>query len=434
MPHPLDTVTSPMPSAPSSTLLLVDDDRLARFSTAVALRSRGFVVDECDGGAAALTRLEAHQPDVMLVDAMMPGIDGFELTQRIRAMPFCADLPILMLTALDDDETIARAFDAGATDFLTKSLRWSLLEARLRFLLRGSAARREAIAGQAKLLRAQRIARLGSFAWDLRMRRFVESHGCASVVGVDDPIERVPFPELLAMIHADERNLIVSRAADSIRRGLPLKLEFRIRPVAGPVRVLRVVGEVERGDDGEPSLVHGVIQDVTERRMAEEKIRQLANYDALTGLPNRRAFLARCERVIAAAGDMRQIATLTIDVDRFKHVNDTLGHAAGDDLLTEVSRRLRAVLRDCGEMLQPPDATPGAGLDVNGESASEAEWPMLARLGADEFAMLLPRLGSEPVACRVAQRVVEALREPMETGRVTIRKYVSVDTVALAAE
>ena len=418
MPQRQDIDSTSSPAVAPAALLLVDDDRLARFSTAVALRARGFSVDECDGAAAALARLESVQPDVMLVDAMMPGIDGFELTRRVRAMPYCTDLPILMLTALDDDETIARAFDAGATDFLTKSLRWSLLEARLRFLLRGSAARREAISGQVKLLRAQRIARLGSFAWDLRARCFVEAHGCASVLGIDVPMERVPFPELLCMIHPDERGLVVSRADDAIRRGLPLKLEFRIRPVAGPMRVLRVVGEVERGEDGEPSMVHGVVQDVTERRLAEEKIRQLANYDPLTGLPNRRAFMARCERVIAAAGQAGPVAALTIDVDRFKHVNDTLGHAAGDDLLTEVSRRLRAVLRECADLFQP-----SGPLD---EPAREAASPMLARLGADEFAMLLPALQSESVACRVAQRVVDALREPMHMAGEQVYPTVSI--------
>src|SRR5512139_2781174 len=125
-------------SAPRADLvLLVVDDPVARLLTALALAERNWRVIEADGGAAALELFADNQPDVVVLDALMPEVDGFITCERLRRLTGGEHVPILMLTGLDDETSIARAYEAGATDFFGKSTRqWTLLSERLRYMRR----------------------------------------------------------------------------------------------------------------------------------------------------------------------------------------------------------------------------------------------------------------------------------------------------------
>jgi len=116
-------------------------------------------------GDRALALLTERPTDAVVLDAMMPGRDGFETCRALRALPGHEHVPVLMLTGLDDNASITRAFEAGATDFFVKSHQWSLLAGRLHYLLRASQTRMELERSKAKLARAQDLARMGSFDW-----------------------------------------------------------------------------------------------------------------------------------------------------------------------------------------------------------------------------------------------------------------------------
>jgi PleD family two-component response regulator len=146
-------------------VLLVDDDELTLLLTAQSLRERGFDVFEARSGELALTMLAHWTPDLVVLDALMPGVDGFATCQALRRLAGFENVPVLMLTGLDDEASIARAYQAGATDFFVKSSQWSLLSGRLRHLLRASRTRLELERSKSKLARAQDLARMGSFDW-----------------------------------------------------------------------------------------------------------------------------------------------------------------------------------------------------------------------------------------------------------------------------
>lgn len=132
---------SPLAATPAEDrprVLLVDDDEVNLMLTSAALRERGFEVAEVSSGAEALGRLDDVAPDMVVLDALMPDMDGFATCQALRARPGYGLLPVLMLTGLDDDASIDRAYRAGATDFFVKSTQWSLLAGRLRYMLRAS--------------------------------------------------------------------------------------------------------------------------------------------------------------------------------------------------------------------------------------------------------------------------------------------------------
>jgi predicted signal transduction protein with EAL and GGDEF domain/CheY-like chemotaxis protein len=393
-------------------LLLVDDDEVSLMLIAVALRERGFDVTEASSGDRALQLLSERQPDAMVLDAMMPGRDGFEVCRTLRATPGYEHLPVLMLTGLDDNASITRAFEAGATDFFVKSHQWSLLAGRLHYLLRAAQTRQELERSKAKLARAQDLARMGSFDWRRSVGgasgTFVLSPEGLRVFGMP-PHGALSLRELMRMVPDADRHGLARILRDVLRASAVLATDVPVTVVDGRARIVHVEAEPEFDEAGHCIGYTGIVQDVTDRRAAEDRIRHLANFDALSGLPNRRQLMWRAERALdAARRGGHQVALLMIDIDRFKVINDTLGHTAGDDLLVEVARRLRACVRHSDQVME-------GTLESQG-SRSHRSLEAVGRLGGDEFVALLPEVSAEADAERVAQRMLDATREPIFVG------------------
>ncbi len=398
-----------LPSQPE--VLLVDDDEVNLMLTALALRERGFRLVEASSGERALQLLREHTPDLIVLDAMMPGLDGFDTCRAIRRTSGLERVPVLMLTGLEDDASITRAYQAGATDFFVKATQWSLLAGRLRYMLRASRDRIELERSRAKLARAQDLARMGSFDWRSSERAEREGGGllllpeALRVFGFG-PNERVGLRTLLRMVPQDDRRAFLRRLHDAMGNASVLATDVPLVLLDGRQRIVHVEAEPEFNEHGDCIGYTGIVQDVTDRRTAEDQIKQLANFDPLTGLPNRRQLIWRAERALEQARRLQhQFALLLIDLDRFKIINDTLGHGAGDELLVEVARRLRACVRHSDQVVE--GALEAAG--VRSHRTLEA----VGRLGGDEFVALLPEVGSDGDAERVANRVLEALREPI---------------------
>ena len=404
-------MTTPLPFADDSLpaqpeVLLVDDDEVNLLLTALALRERGFRLIEAGSGEQALQLLRVHTPDIIVLDAMMPGgLDGFDTCRAVRRLPGYENVPVLMLTGLDDDASITRAYQAGATDFFVKATQWSLLAGRLHYLLRASRTRIELERSKSKLARAQDLARMGSFDWLRADGGLLMSPEALRVFGFG-PLEPVSLRVLLRMVPQDDRRVLLRQLHEALRHTSVVTADVPIVLLDGRQRIIHAEAEPEFNEHGQGAGYSGIVQDVTDRRQAEDKIRQLANFDALTGLPNRRQLIWRAERALEQARRMQhQFALLLIDLDRFKIINDTLGHGAGDELLVEVGRRLRACVRHSDQVME------GALEAVGARSHRSLE--AVGRLGGDEFVALLPEVSDDHDAERVAQRVLDALREPL---------------------
>ena len=408
LPHAFDTDDSP--ERPK--VLLVDDDEVNLMLTAVALRERGFEITEADSGERALALLTDWTPDIIVLDAMMPGLDGFDTCRELRTFAGFENMPVLMLTGLDDDASITRAYQAGATDFFVKSPQWSLLAGRLRYLLRSARTRQELERSKTKLARAQDLARMGSFDW----RRPSGGSPGGLVLAPEGlrvfgflPQEKVSLRRLLRMVPAPERRGMARVLHEVLTYASVLAIDVPVTLLDGRQRIVHVEAEPEFNEHGHSVGYTGIVQDVTDRRVAEDRIRHLANFDALTGLPNRRQLIWRTERALDHARRLgHQAALLLIDLDRFKVINDTLGHASGDELLVEVARRLRGCVRHSDQVME------GALESVGSRSHRTLE--AVGRLGGDEFVALLPEVTDDSDAERVSQRILDAMREPIFVG------------------
>ena len=386
-------------------VLLVDDDEVNLLLTALALRDRGFTIVEAGSGEQALKLLRERTPDVIVLDAIMPGLDGFATCRAVRRLPGFENMPVLMLTGLDDDASITRAYQAGATDFFVKATQWGLLAGRLQYLLRASRTRIELERSKSKLARAQDLARMGSFDWRRAGGGLMMSPEALRVFGFG-PQDPVSLRLMLRMVPQDDRRELLRKLHEALRQVSVVDYDVPIVLLDGRQRIIHAEAEPEFNEHGQSAGYSGIVQDVTDRRQAEDKILQLANFDSLTGLPNRRQLIWRAERALEQARRMQhQFALLLIDLDRFKIINDTLGHGAGDELLVEVGRRLRACVRHSDQVMDGALEAVGA----RSHRALEA----VGRLGGDEFVALLPEITDDADAETVAQRVLEALRQPI---------------------
>ena len=409
---PADALADNTAQGRAPRVLLVDDDEINLMLTAIALRERGFEIVEAGSGEQALSRLAQLTPDIVVLDALMPGLDGFQTCAALRAMPAFENVPVLMLTGLDDEASITRAYQAGATDFVVKSTHWSLLAGRLRYLLRASRLRLELERSKARLARAQDLARMGSFDW--RRGPDVEDAGLRlsteglRVLGLP-PGERPGLLALLRMVPLETRRSFARLLRGVLAHSSVLATDLPVTLPDGRQRIIHVEAEPEYNEHGQSVGYSGIVQDVTDRRAAEDHIRRLANFDPLTGLPNRHQLIWRTERALQHARRMgHSVALLLIDLDRFKNINDTLGHTAGDELLIEVARRLRGCVRHSDQVLEGAVEAVGP--------AWHRKLEAVGRLGGDEFVGLLPEVGDERDAARVAQRMLDVMREPIFVG------------------
>ena len=377
-------------------VLCVDDDATARMLTRLAIAAAGFDVAEAANGREAIEVFEKSRPDLVLLDVHMDDVDGFEVCAAIRGSAHGREVPVVMLTGDDDADTIRRAWDVGATDFEGKDVPAGILSQRVRFMLRSKSVLDDLHDSERRLADAQRLARIGNWEWEHESGRHTWSPMMFELFGADRAAR--PTHELfLELIQPVDRERIRALLSGATRQHIMPVDDFRAVGPDGEEVVLQIRARAVCSASGEPIGVAGTLQDITEIRRAENRIRQLAYYDAVTGLPNRRLFIERLEAALADARRRRaHLAVIFLDLDNFKTVNDTLGHAAGDDLLKTVADRLRATTR-------ATDAV------VRIESGDDAP---IGRLGGDEFVVLLSDVRRDVDAGVVAGRLIRTLKEP----------------------
>ena len=389
-------------------VLVVDDDEAARLLIEISLTDEGLQVQQAADAEQALAAFAARRPDIVLLDVNMPGMDGYECCRELRRRPRGADLPVLMLTGHEDLQSIQRAYEAGATDFLSKSNNWGLLAHRVRYMLRASRAFVNLTESRQRLASAQRIARMGNWEWRADVRRFAFSEETLDVLqlrgaGLDGTGESA-----IRLLHPEDREQVVDAVRQAVASGQPLCLDFRIVPPNAAERWVQLQAEMVRdAGDGELGWA-GTVQDVTERYLAQDRIRYLAYYDSLTKLPNRTLFCEQLARaVLRAPRASDRLAVMFLDLDNFKRINDTLGHSVGDQILASVAERIKSCLRQ-------GDTTGRNHEERLVDADNQAR--LVGRHGGDEFTLFLADLRQDSDAALIARRLLTSLAQPFVVG------------------
>ncbi len=380
-------------------ILVVDDDAGQRLLAGASLLQGGFSVVEAGDGEQALRVFQHEQPDAVLLDVVMPGLDGFAVCEALRRLPGGRYLPIVMVTGLDDVKSIERAYQVGATDFITKPINYTLLGHRVRYLLRASAAMRDLRESERRLATAQRIARLGHWDWRLDQDVLHLSEEVCRIVGLDPARPETPLQALLDRVPEQDRSRVRAWFAEIREQGQSVGINHWILNAAGDRCHVRQQVEAVFDESQRIARLYGTLQDITELQRAEERIRQLAFIDSLTRLPNRELFKDRLSAALRLAKRHgRRVGLLFLDLDNFKRINDTLGHSVGDLLLQATAERLKLSLRTSDTIAR-----------VEADDRDET----IARLGGDEFTLLLPEVRRSEDVAVVAERIQANLSQPL---------------------
>lgn len=401
-------------STGGAVVLIADDDGAMRVLLRETLEQAGFNVKEADNGASAVDMFAKVRPEIVLLDVDMPQLDGFSACAELRKLPDGRNVPVVMVTGLDDLDSIRRAYEAGATDFITKPINWTILGHRVRYMLRAGRAFADLKKSESRLANAQRIAKLGNWEWDLEKTTLRCSEETYRIFGLHPPVMGSTLEALFTTIHPADRDMTKAALDRALRRGKPFNIDHRVIVPDGTERSVHQQAEITFDNDSKPVYMTGTVQDVTDRRRAEEQIHALAYYDTLTELPNRVMFKDHLSKALARARRRNTlVATLILDLDRFKRINDTLGHSVGDQLLREVARRLVQTVRK---------------EDLVARSPNEDQSANIARLGGDEFAIMLTDLESVQAAAKVARRTIEAMSAPipLETQEVFVTASIGI--------
>ena len=378
-------------------VLLVDDDSNFRVTTREALIAAGFEVDEADSGEEALVRVMKQSPDLILLDACIGEMDGFEVCRRLRKAREFHTLPILMVTGLEDIETINQAFHSGASGFITKPVNYNILNHRIRFQLRAAKNIKALHESQEQLASAQRMAALGYWRWDAKLDELVISRQLAEMLKSSQVACCKNLGDYLERVHPQDRDFVRNNIM-SVVDGAPLTpIDYRLLTETDSSVIVHQ--ELDHAPDTH-SVVLGTVQDITQQKVSEKRIRQLAYSDELTGLASRASFHNQLEDALKAAHHRKEcFALLFLDLDGFKDVNDSLGHDVGDHLLKVVAQRLQKIVRDTD---------------------------FVARLSGDEFCILVDNVNDQYTASDVADRCLYETNQPVDLGMQHIRPRCSI--------
>jgi predicted signal transduction protein with EAL and GGDEF domain/CheY-like chemotaxis protein len=391
------------PDALLPVVLLIDDDQTLHLWANRNLPEAGFKLISCLNGDDGIAAFIENSPNIVMIDIEMPFMDGFETCAKIRSLPNGKNTPVVMMTVTEDSERIALAYSSGATDFVRKPINWEILAHRLHYMVKASNNLHKLAQSELRLSKAKKMARLGDWEWQVNNDILHWSDEIYSMVELNKHEFTPDTHNFNDFIHTADMPYVGQHLREVIKTKEAANIEFRIITSRKQERFVSQQIEAVENHKSQLTGLIGTVQDITERKDQENKIRHLAYYDEVTQLPNRVFFIKFLTKTIELAHrNSRNFAILFLDLDGFKGINDTYGHQAGDLLLKEISRRLTEGLR-CSDLASRYFDHFDHNVDV-------------ARLGGDEFIILLNDLARPEDAATVAERIQRWIAEPVMLG------------------
>lgn len=423
-------------------ILVVDDQPENLHLLADALGNQGYEVKGVVNGKMALMVANTVIPDLILLDVVMPDLNGYQVCQQLKANEVTQNIPIIFLSASNNSVDRVKALSAGGVDYINKPFQIDEVLLRIKNQLQLQAAQKKILKFNTEL--EQRIQRrtaqleranielqhevkernevtkllreseeklesilnsLEEVVWsaDVATSKLIFLNPAAQAVYGRPVSELLANPNLrLESIHPADRDRVASSLASYTNQSNDL--EYRIVQPSGEVRWVWERSRLIYSSTGVANRRDGIISDVTERKKIEAELSYEAKHDSLTNLPNRAAFIERIEQALKQSQQDPEylFAVLFIDLDRFKIVNDSLGHQVGDELLIAVAQ----ILTDCSR-----------------------EQDVVARLGGDEFTILLNKIQTIEDAKAIASSINQQLATPFSLQSHTVFTSASIGIV-----
>lgn len=385
-------------------ILIVDDDPIILKSLKDLLVVRGYNIDTAIGGQEAICQLDAKEYDLVLLDLHMPYVSGHDVMEHLRKQRLTPS--VIIVSGETSFEAARNAVSQGAYDFLRKPYATDELIMTINNALKEKRLETLNIQIQKQLKESERLHRylVNSspdiiYILDARGYFTFINERIESLLGFDkEELIGKHYSVLVYNEDIDRAKFVFNERRIGNRASTNIELRLKCKDDGAPryfdTRTLPIelssMGIYENKDTNKRDTylgTYGVARDITERKIAEETINFQAYHDLLTRLPNRSLLRDRLGLAIShAKREKEMLAVMFLDLDRFKNVNDTLGHMIGDELLQQVSVRLKSCLR---------------------------EGDTLARFGGDEFTLLLPKISNNRTdVTKIAEKITATLKEP----------------------
>lgn len=339
---------------------------------------RGYAVDVAEDGFDAMEKIRTAHYDLVLLDQMMPGLSGLDLLRLLRATYSQSDLPVIMVTAVDQSETVVEALSGGANDYVVKPVDMPVVTARIQAQLARSKADKAVRDSEKNLSLAIRASNDGLWDWNLADGSMHLSPRCAVILGHKENDLRGDIKFWASLIHPEDLTRVREELAAHLEnRTAEFLSEYRVRNKLGEYQWVRSRGAALFSDDGTPIRIAGSLTDISATKLA----------DPLTGLGNRRMLLDRLSDVLQS-GEL--FSLFLLDLDGFKMLNGSFGHGVGDAVLAEIGRRLN-----------------------NFASSRKLAGAALSRIGGDEFTLVLEDYGGASPDI-LAGALLEEISLPMQ--------------------
>jgi len=367
--------------------ILAIDDMPANLALLGLALQDDYAIQIATSGAKGLELAHDDPPDLILLDIMMPEMDGYETCRRFKADPVLRDIPIIFVTALTEKHAEAVGFSLGAADYLTKPVDIEIARLRIRNLLEREQLRQE-------LQRKEAAQRLAASVFAYTHDGIVITDADNRIIDINSAFTRITGYGRDEIIGKNPRLLKSGRQNTDFYKAMWQSLlqfdhwsgELWNRDKNGSIYAALTSISVVRNDRGDIDHFIGLFADITPLKNHEYDLERIAHFDPLTGIPNRVLLADRLAQAIAHAqrsGNM--MAVCYLDLDGFKPVNDQFGHEVGDQLLIEISLRIKDCLRAADTV---------------------------ARIGGDEFVLLLLDVSDIKECEAVLERILSAVAEP----------------------
>jgi len=413
----------------NNNILLVDDAQVNLRMLSRILKEEGYQVRTASDGASALEDIEASLPNLILLDILMPNMDGYEVCQQLKSQIHTKDIPIIFISSLDQTEDKLKAFALGGVDYVTKPFQTPEVLARVKAhltlnhlqkqleivntVLEDRVQKRTLSLTQtneklqdeiqerrqieADLRQSKERYKLavqgtndGIWDWDLLQDKIYYSTRWKSILGYKEMDFENSLEDWFNHVHENDIARLRLSILNHVENITPfLEEEYRMYHKDGSYRYVLTRGVAVRDEDGKAYRMAGSQTDISYRKRIEEQLQHDVFYDSLTALPNRSLFFERLKTALAIneKRDDYHFAVYLLDVNRFKTINDTFGFRLGDLLLAEVSWRLKSFIR-------PVDT--------------------VARIGEDEFAILFESIENLEMVETLANTITQAFALPFD--------------------
>ena len=402
--------------------ILVIDDTPANLLTLGAALKNDYDLQIATSGPIGLAQALKSPPDLILLDIMMPGMDGFEVCSRLKAEPLLNTIPVVFVTALQEFESEVKGLKLGALDYITKPIQVETARQRIRNLLEQERLRQQVVAQRDRLeteiaerkqaelslqrSQAQLLLAASVFASAREGITITDTEG--TILDVNTAFTRITGYSRADVLGKKCHLLVPGQQTPEFYAQLWQQLidqghwsgELWNRRKDGELYAEMLNISTVRDANGQTQNYVALFSDITASKKHEQELDHIAHFDVLTGLPNRVLLADRLRQGMAqAVRRNQQLAVVFLDLDGFKAVNDAHGHEAGDQLLMTIAQRMKHALR---------------------------EGDTLARIGGDEFIALLVDLNDSATSIPMMQRLLEAAAQPLLHQEATLKVSASL--------